>query len=733
MVRQAFIQAQRQVQSSTPIASGILQRKCGKLRKKGPLLQRSAAGPSAETVPPIVHEVLRSPGRPLDSATRAFFELRFGHDFSRVRVHTDAKAAQSARAVNARAYTVGREVVFGANQYVPRTPKGLHLLAHELAHTVQQRNSMASADVQTISNPTDLFEHEAEISAVQATNSLFVSSSTMNRAPLLVYRVPETWYRGEAAGVEPAIPGSVAHDLGDGLYLSSDQSVASQYSSIRAGSRPSAGRVLYATFERSILGRVLDLTRDARWLQYMQTRTPSGMTYEQLIRAANENYSRFFRAFLRQYNLQIESFDAIIGPEYVRGGSQLCIRNLSVQTQIRSMLRPVTPGVPSTRVGESAGETSSTRTRTTSPEGAATTEFRVNARFNVLNTTTQSGGNSVAEIEVLLSEGLEQVNQTARANGGRTLPSRLVLRITTNPQGALVAAESTTGEAAAFAETLARQALATVPRSAAGAEGATGAAAGAVRSVSPWIRGIGWAGIVLFVGLTWYQYSEATPEQRPRVLVTAGGGLAGGMLTGYVVCNLVLAIETVGWSLLICLFAAGIPGSVVGSAAAGGIYDEATATPLQQALRDLERQPDNVRRLFYALIQQATPRGGLPVTVEFIDQFIYSVPADLEDNELATLTSRIRSVGPEDSLENILRSLRLAISQLPRRQPISLPAQLNIRDIYELDIRQRYRIDAPGGGHIRLFPPLREPPEGMLPTELTPLRMQPIFEFDLGT
>jgi hypothetical protein len=102
-------------------------------------LQRRPSGHAATTTaPPIVHEVLRSPGRPLDPATRAFFEPRFGHDFSRVRIHTDARAAESARAVNALAYTVGQDVVFGAGRYAPATPEGNGLLAHELVHTIQQ-------------------------------------------------------------------------------------------------------------------------------------------------------------------------------------------------------------------------------------------------------------------------------------------------------------------------------------------------------------------------------------------------------------------------------------------------------------------------------------------------------------------------------------------------------------------------------------------------------------------
>src|ERR1041385_6120211 len=90
------------------------------------------ATPNSGSVPSIVQEVLRSPGQPLDATTRAFFEPRFGHDFSRVRVHTDARAAESADAVNALAFTVGPNVVFGAGQHAPTTDSGRRLLAHEL-------------------------------------------------------------------------------------------------------------------------------------------------------------------------------------------------------------------------------------------------------------------------------------------------------------------------------------------------------------------------------------------------------------------------------------------------------------------------------------------------------------------------------------------------------------------------------------------------------------------------
>lgn len=99
--------------------------------------KRDHGGATARSAPPAVHDALASPGRPLDSSTRAFMEGRFGHDFGRVRVHTDARAAESARAVDALAYTVGADIVFGAGQYAPSTSAGRALLAHELTHVLQ--------------------------------------------------------------------------------------------------------------------------------------------------------------------------------------------------------------------------------------------------------------------------------------------------------------------------------------------------------------------------------------------------------------------------------------------------------------------------------------------------------------------------------------------------------------------------------------------------------------------
>ncbi|MBE9571486.1 MAG: DUF4157 domain-containing protein [Proteobacteria bacterium] len=102
-----------------------------------------------DQTPKVTHDLessinaFRGGGQPLPASIRTFFEPRFGYDFSQVRVHTDAKAAESAQAVNAKAYTLGQDVVFGAEQYAPETAVGRRLLAHELVHTIHQRVSHA--------------------------------------------------------------------------------------------------------------------------------------------------------------------------------------------------------------------------------------------------------------------------------------------------------------------------------------------------------------------------------------------------------------------------------------------------------------------------------------------------------------------------------------------------------------------------------------------------------------
>jgi Domain of unknown function (DUF4157) len=549
------------------------------------------AGGSGANVGSIVAGGTSSGGRSLDPGTRSLMESRFGRDFGHVRVHTGADAAHSAQALHALAYTTGHHIVFGHGRYAPASDEGQHLLAHELTHTVQQDRGTTGA---------------------------------------LVQRTPDTWYRGQAPGVGPAVPEGFVHDFGDGLYLTNDPAVAAQYAATRGAETGATGtgEVLSATFERAMLGRVLDLTQDARWAALMRTPAPGVGNYEGLIRLANENYWRFFEQFLRANGLSLESFDTIIGPEYVRGGNQACIRNPALQNQIRGLLRPG-PAAP-------AGE-------------VPPTEFRVGTEYRVISTEAIPGGDTISTIEVTLGEGLEALNRGIIANGGPPVPATITLRVTTDAQGALVAAESTTAEAASLAETLARQALATAPRAAAGgadssaAAGLAGdAAAGTEGGVSPWVRGAGWAGIVLFLGVTIYRVGTAAPQDRPRVVTQSAGGFAGGFVSSYLVCNLALGIETVGWSLLICGFLAGIPGALAGEAVADVAYDEATID-------------DDAIRTWVSAHDLAS-LGRLPYIVKL--RLIFSLMHGwISDEDVAAMTRLLGSVTSQSEMDRMNRAI----------------------------------------------------------------------------
>jgi hypothetical protein len=146
----------------------------------------------------IVSDVLRSPGESLDRATQNFMESRFAHDFSGVRVHTDEHAANSARSINALAYTLGSHVVFGANQFAPSTRKGRKLIAHELAHVVQQSGA-------TIAEPrisqNDRSEREADAASKIATENSpgTTPSLTPNTGGLMAQNLPTATPTGGGA------------------------------------------------------------------------------------------------------------------------------------------------------------------------------------------------------------------------------------------------------------------------------------------------------------------------------------------------------------------------------------------------------------------------------------------------------------------------------------------------------------------------------------------------------
>jgi len=150
------------------------------------LFRRQGASTSFDTrgIPSGVSAVLQTPGQALDAQTRARLEPRFGHDFSRVRIHTDTRANESARQVNARAYTVGRDIVFNTGQYAPHARSGQELLAHELAHVVQQSHAQ-SVNTSGISRSGDPFERAAHRAAHAVSAGLSPADSLDGTPPAL--------------------------------------------------------------------------------------------------------------------------------------------------------------------------------------------------------------------------------------------------------------------------------------------------------------------------------------------------------------------------------------------------------------------------------------------------------------------------------------------------------------------------------------------------------------------
>lgn len=211
MTRRAFSNFEP-VHAKWLFASGLLQRKCacgkntagggecGACSRAHGQLQRKSAGTthdaatasgSVHGVPDSVHEVLSSAGSPLEPLTRAFMESRFGQSFGHVRVHTDAKAEESARALDARAFTVGSNIVF-AGSSPARDPS---TLAHELTHVVQQSRGLASSSTGLrVSPPDTAHEHEADRVArdvlTDSQHGLRAPAKALSPAPAAIQRQP---------------------------------------------------------------------------------------------------------------------------------------------------------------------------------------------------------------------------------------------------------------------------------------------------------------------------------------------------------------------------------------------------------------------------------------------------------------------------------------------------------------------------------------------------------------
>ena len=691
-----------------------------------------APEPDTAHVPAPVREAFAGRGRPLDAGVRGAMEGRLGHDFSHVRVHTDDRAVATARALGASAYALGSDVMFDAGRYAPYTAAGRTLLAHELAHVVQQRTPSGGAPgAAHEANADALASGHAEAPAASAVG---VARNGPN-APLPAVSAAELMDRlvlavrgfagspsgtahlaleGEGAALGTGyqtyaavqiidrqgdqILTSIGAYLGGGGAHAEAGAIAALRRALPVGANLEGCRIMVVVDQAPCTGCATALDSFALEVgaESMQVLVPSRPRLVGTGLAGPKTSARTSMMEGREAAPR-ELYTRNYPPRAPGTGGTGAPQTGGGATTTEPQAHPQTGGGTTTaepQTGTTGGGATTAQPQTGTTGGGGTagpseTHVQVETNVRVVASSQQPGGTTISEVEVIFGSGLNEVN--AAAPGGASVPGRILLRITQNADGTLAAAESLTGEPAAVAKALAQQILSAGSQAAtgeatgvaggvaSGESGGTtggaasgeagglegGAAGGGSRAASLLFRGVRWGGAAAFVVITGYQLITATPRQRPRVLAQAGGGFVAGAAGSYLVCNLFLDLETAGGGIIICGLLVGGAAGYAGSSAAGAAYD-ASLSDLDRALNDLEARPENVRRLFYAMVLESGG-GGLPIDARFVQRFMAVVPGNLTDAELYQVAGRLRDIVPGGTLDDVINSLRTAIRALPTR------------------------------------------------------------------
>jgi hypothetical protein len=303
-------------------------------------LNNPGRGPNK--VPALVRDALSSPGQPLEPATRGTFEKRFGYDFGKVRVHADSPAAMLARQLGAAAVTAGPQIMFREGAYAPGTNRGERLIAHELVHVMQHEASGGQVRSRLSSDPADAAEEQADAVGRRMAAGRSLGAWSPVAPSSLLSLATETWFRGEAAGVAAAPDSSATargpvHDLGEGTYFTDRLDVAESYANLRADASETAGRVISGELDPGTLGKTLDLTKEPEFMSaYNHT--------SETIKVSGEPYRNLVEGHLKSKGLHVDDFDVLIGPEGVRGGRQMRIRDPGIAARVRAGMTVVKPG-----------------------------------------------------------------------------------------------------------------------------------------------------------------------------------------------------------------------------------------------------------------------------------------------------------------------------------------------------------------------------------------------------
>jgi hypothetical protein len=607
-------------------------------RETGGVQRRTTEAVAPLRVPlatPAVERTLRAGGgEPLDRDTCGEMERAFGRDFGGVRVHNDVDAARSAASIDALAYTAGSDIVFGAGQYAPRSDSGRRLLAHELTHVVQQGGDSGASAWGALQR-----QPNSATGTAAARAATIADMATLEQLMLRLFSMLDEATRATVVRNKTVAIGLVLNSEGEAHLV-----YATNNNWINRSLREVADALGLARFDPhpQAEGRgAVGAPGDAEQILLSWTDVMDGDVLGMAVS----------RPLCPDCQLAVSHYES----------GEIPVVEVSIP-------QPSTGGAA---VGGGAGP------RRGGVEPPGTTEsIQVNTRFRVLESETIPGGRTVLQVETVLAEGLEELNVHVRSRGGTAIPERITLRITTDAQGALIGAESATGEASVLANALAQQAVHSAPGTAAsggevsGMEGGIGDPAGGVaaRGASRLMRGIAWGGLALFVGATIYNVATAKASERPQVAGRAAGGFAGGWVAGYVVCNLVLGIETLGWSLLICGFVAGIPGGLAGEAVADVLYEEATI------------DDDEIRS--WVAGHDLNALGLLPVAEKL--RLIFSMMKGwVSDDDIAAIVRILQSVTSGAEMGRLREQLRpqlLYLSSVGQRTEIRVALARRVAD-----------------------------------------------------
>jgi hypothetical protein len=278
------------------VANGILGAPAGRKMRERPNQEGSSVQrhpfrhDASASVPGIVEQVLHSAGRPLDPASRAFFESRFGHDFSHVRIHADSEAAASARSINAEAYTFGSDVVFADGRFAPATQEGMHLISHELTHVIQQTRSPATPSTDHPIGPVPIKQASASTIARSPRDSSGGDTAESDIVALYPFMKGTTNELERSIESESRTVGDVYHppEYHDTGVWHVDASGLRQQLSILEGRRP------LTSFEESLVSTWNDRDDSPILLPYIQIGFSGVLAYSLIFGSSGKRLTRIY-------------------------------------------------------------------------------------------------------------------------------------------------------------------------------------------------------------------------------------------------------------------------------------------------------------------------------------------------------------------------------------------------------------------------------------------------------